>query len=362
MPFITQGKTNWKFLLIVVILVVVAGGGVLAWQYGWIGKSSAPTPTPQVTSIPQPAPTPDETAGWQTYRNEEYGFEMKYPSEYSIKKYTGANDTYLIMIEFSKYDVVEIPMPQPYLSVGVYNEPSDINEWLQQNGLGEGWNKNENFLVDGKKAIYLTGGFELGAKPIVIIPYQNKIFRLENYATSYFDQMLSTFRFIEPIDTSNWQTYRNEEYGFEIKYPSFYEQENTYKSFLSGDGVFTSKYKSTNILNIAIFKDSFKNYRLIDNPGGFIFYFDTEKKQWLHSNGQTSKFVPKKIDIPLESYIYKSGDINCNWDWIVIPHPSYSYVIEIANITCGELSGNDYKQPSFILDSNQLLSTFRFLE
>jgi hypothetical protein len=29
MPFITQGKTNWKFLLIVIILVIIVGGGAL---------------------------------------------------------------------------------------------------------------------------------------------------------------------------------------------------------------------------------------------------------------------------------------------------------------------------------------------
>lgn len=29
MPFITQGKTNWKLLLIVFILAVIVGGGIL---------------------------------------------------------------------------------------------------------------------------------------------------------------------------------------------------------------------------------------------------------------------------------------------------------------------------------------------
>jgi hypothetical protein len=31
MPFITQGKTNWLFLLIVVVCAVVAGGLMLSW-------------------------------------------------------------------------------------------------------------------------------------------------------------------------------------------------------------------------------------------------------------------------------------------------------------------------------------------
>ena len=32
MPFITKGKTNWRFLLIVFILAVIVGGGILLWQ------------------------------------------------------------------------------------------------------------------------------------------------------------------------------------------------------------------------------------------------------------------------------------------------------------------------------------------
>ncbi len=31
MPFITQGKTNWKFLLIVIILAIIVGGGILSY-------------------------------------------------------------------------------------------------------------------------------------------------------------------------------------------------------------------------------------------------------------------------------------------------------------------------------------------
>ena len=32
MPFLTQGNTNWKFLLIVVVLAIIVGGGILFWN------------------------------------------------------------------------------------------------------------------------------------------------------------------------------------------------------------------------------------------------------------------------------------------------------------------------------------------
>lgn len=36
MPFITQGKTNLKYILIVIVLAVIVGGGILGYYYSWI--------------------------------------------------------------------------------------------------------------------------------------------------------------------------------------------------------------------------------------------------------------------------------------------------------------------------------------
>jgi hypothetical protein len=49
MPFITQGKTNIKYILIVVILAVIVGGGILAYQYWWAAKKET---TPPETKLP----------------------------------------------------------------------------------------------------------------------------------------------------------------------------------------------------------------------------------------------------------------------------------------------------------------------
>jgi len=79
---ITQGKTNWKFLLLVFVLATIVGGGILALQYSWTEKGFISTPISQVTSTPQATPTPDVTAGWKTLLNEEFGFELKYPPDF----------------------------------------------------------------------------------------------------------------------------------------------------------------------------------------------------------------------------------------------------------------------------------------
>ncbi|MDP2638558.1 MAG: hypothetical protein Q8P06_00050 [Candidatus Azambacteria bacterium] len=136
------------------------------------------------------------TVDWHSYQNEQYGFEVRYPAEYSVKEYIMSNDDYLIMVEFSEYNNEETETPQPYLAIKVYDDSSNIDEWLQQHGLVEGWRRYEE-SVAGEKAIYLSNSSKLGAGPIFIVPYKDKIFRLENYNTHYFEKILLTFKFLQ---------------------------------------------------------------------------------------------------------------------------------------------------------------------
>ena len=73
MPFITQGKTNWKFLVIVIVLAAVAGGGIL-----WCTSKQEVL----FTEFPEIKIPEDETADWKAYRNEEYWYKIKYPSDW----------------------------------------------------------------------------------------------------------------------------------------------------------------------------------------------------------------------------------------------------------------------------------------
>jgi len=73
-------------ILISAILIVLVGGGIFAWQYFGVPKEEAKGPGGTPEGI-----TKDETADWQTYRNEEYGFEIKYPREFTFSS-SGPND------------------------------------------------------------------------------------------------------------------------------------------------------------------------------------------------------------------------------------------------------------------------------
>lgn len=72
--YLNRGISPIIAILIIVIIGIAVVGGVLAYQYYWQPEEPQHQSTVPVIK--------DETAAWQTYRNEEYGFEIKYPNDF----------------------------------------------------------------------------------------------------------------------------------------------------------------------------------------------------------------------------------------------------------------------------------------
>ena len=105
-----RGVTTIAGITIFVVVAVFAFGGVFAYEYYL--KSQIPNPNdqqnlndqnqtactmeakvcPDGSSVGRTGPNceftecPDQTAGWKTYTNSEYGFEFKYPRDYKSQE------------------------------------------------------------------------------------------------------------------------------------------------------------------------------------------------------------------------------------------------------------------------------------
>ena len=99
MPFLTQAKTNWKFLLIVIVLAIIVGGGI----WGYLQMTEKEFEIPPVDILERVIG--DETVDWLTYRNEEYGFEVKYPEDFEEYGYEKKSDSFSAQSKKTRYSI-----------------------------------------------------------------------------------------------------------------------------------------------------------------------------------------------------------------------------------------------------------------
>jgi hypothetical protein len=130
---------------------------------------------------------------WRTYRNDEFGFEVKYPPKYNIT--TDINEDY----GFSCFG----------LNISTNKEDGESQIVITKNcgGRGLGKQKPKNYIIDGVDANGYAFEYSQEVenyKDILIVLFRkDDIFNISGYKIrnakdeELFDQILSTFRFIE---------------------------------------------------------------------------------------------------------------------------------------------------------------------
>lgn len=212
---------RWLPAIVGVAIVVLAGGGVFAYQAWWSGPSEPPTQESPIGTTPGEflkagERVEDKTANWKTYRNEEYGFEVKYPSGWSIdgrefKLYTEA-DSFALTIENKK--IYENPRVEMYLNPGGVGYEFLKRTKAESIVIGKqavefiyAQSEEDPVFRCGEKGVKTLRGF-LDAK---LNEYGHRdawflwgIFcqEGEDY-TAVLEQILSTFKFIEADETAN---------------------------------------------------------------------------------------------------------------------------------------------------------------
>jgi hypothetical protein len=92
-----QHVKTWVGTVIIVIIAITAGAYVYVAQKNnavdesTIANNVVPVKKQTPTAPIAQAPTIDQTAGWQTYRNDKYGFEFQYSKDWTVSELTGLN-------------------------------------------------------------------------------------------------------------------------------------------------------------------------------------------------------------------------------------------------------------------------------
>lgn len=237
-PDVTPSAPNlYKNALIALLTFLLVFGGYLAaanWQSWWpftqdeavfctqdaklcpdgsyVGRTS---PKCEFAACPE---GPD-TSDWKIYRNEQYGFEFKYPD--TIDFWNSSSEKARISVK--SYDSTcencptgEVPTvvtASKEVTVGDVYMTRDEG-YTHQGGPERYWFVRYSFTKGVRHSIMLEPAKTDASKPVST--------QLDNT----FYQILSTFRFTSTIDTSNWKTYTNTQYGFEIGYPVNYQFES----------------------------------------------------------------------------------------------------------------------------------------
>ena len=199
-----------KLLVSIIILVAVIGGySVFAKYQSWwpFGDVAVSTPTS----------TLNETSDWKTYRNEEYGLEVKYPPNTKIEESGQYSIKSILMIDDSKK--VDSGYEFSFLSPRVFEidvHPTNLVEDQYNTALSYMVvpGSISNIRIDNEEAVILKRNWNDLYSEVILIKHDSRLYtllyleddiKLNNHGNyDIAKKILSTFKFIEPtskIDT-----------------------------------------------------------------------------------------------------------------------------------------------------------------
>ena len=213
-------RQSWLYIVTGAVLLIALGAGT--WQYFLYE-------TPRQESKKEIAPQ-DQTVGWKTYRNEDYGFEIKVPPSWS--SYTVVKEVSPAGSEFVYGSRKKSQFPWATYRLGIKGENLGPQYFTDQ--------------VYGLLTIFVFENSDVPELGVVseventfnyykLVPTDKKYFVLiqpmcqdcdvEDPFTGLRESIqvvMDTFRYL-PDKTADWKTYRNEKYGFELRYPDDWE-------------------------------------------------------------------------------------------------------------------------------------------
>lgn len=256
----SQPKPNNSLLLLMgaLILILLASTGFLTFQNYQLRKEIS-----QLESSPSPTPTPDPTANWKTYSNEAYKYSFKYPPLWKINT-TSPQTTYL--------EIGSVNQSQTFARISI-SGTGENDKSIEE--LARAWRSGpiEKIQIGGQEAVKVLQNPNQEGEPLVKGAYSISIFvknrsniniliQLEtanlNTYQIIFDQILSTFKFLEeketaiPTPPAGWIPHESDEVGVTLYTPDDWGSDLKYYPSTNSNLIRFWKKLSPNIVPIQL--------------------------------------------------------------------------------------------------------------
>ena len=254
-------KISISFAL--VVITGIAGiFGMLMWnmsQWSMVDNSVLATPAKPVDST-----VPESIV----YKDEKYGFSLELPASWQD----------YVVVESSEGRIKLLKVVLPTKEPGWYlaNDPSD--SFLSQHAVivtlslmpVDIFLKEQEGRCGEKPAVSCLQDFEIGrTNEYVIIARQegdipqDEDFQKKWFATGYSQEkplryvnfFKKGFKALAPASTSDWKIYRNEQYGFEVKYPAEYQVKQNKSGWPHSIALLSTSYSQSYELVIEIWEN-----------------------------------------------------------------------------------------------------------
>ncbi|MBI4157225.1 hypothetical protein HY502_00025 [Candidatus Woesebacteria bacterium] len=173
--------------IIILVVIALAVAGYFAYQNMQLKKSAdnkQQAAVPSTTSYPSPTANP--TANWKTYTNQEYNFSFKYPSDLAVRENKNPSLTENAEIVL----VGELSDKFFYVNLGYLEDGTDKADmkFEYKDSVIASKQAKMQTITTGGKVTQVSYGVKNENTDMVIS---------SNFEEYIFDQILSTFKFIE---------------------------------------------------------------------------------------------------------------------------------------------------------------------